>query len=359
MNIVFRVDASLKMGTGHLMRCLTLADALKAKGANCHFISREHPGNLNTAILQRGHLLSVLPFVSTELQLDSTCAPHADWLGTTWQNDAIQTLERIAGVWVDWLIVDHYALDHRWERQVAKHCGRLFVIDDLADRNHDCSILLDQNLGRQAKDYSQRVPSSCQLLLGPQFSLLRPEFVQLREQSLAHREGRRLGNLLISMGGVDAQNVTGKILVSLQPVVDQQWNIQIVMGSSAPWITEIEALAKRMPCSTKVLINTNKMAELMSEADLAIGAAGSTSWERCCLGLPSIILILADNQRGIGEQLETAGVAVLIKSLSSINMELPKQLEYFSNPTHLHKMAKAAEKITDGNGTLRVLSYFY
>ncbi|WP_160286036.1 UDP-2,4-diacetamido-2,4,6-trideoxy-beta-L-altropyranose hydrolase [Pseudomonas knackmussii] len=354
MNIVFRVDASLQMGTGHLMRCLTLADALKAQGASCHFICREHPGNLNAVVVQRGHSLSVLPYAPGAPLSDPVAPAHAEWLGASWKDDAIQTLELLADETADWLIVDHYALDRRWESQVAKHCRRLMVIDDLADRDHECDVLLDQNLGRQEQDYSQRVPPSCQLLLGPQFSLLRPEFAQLREQSLAGRAGRKLQNLLISMGGVDADNATGQVLEGLRSIVDPHWNIQVVMGATAPWRAAVEALAQSMPCHTKVLVNTSNMAELMSKADLAIGAAGSTSWERCCLGLPSIMLILAENQRGIAEHLKLNGAATLIDSSNSVAELLPIEIDELRSAEKLTQMSSAAERITDGLGTERV-----
>lgn len=354
MKIVFRVDASLKMGTGHLMRCLTLADALKSQGASCHFICREHPGNLNAVVVQRAHSLSALPYAPGD-PLHAPIAPaHAEWLGASWKDDATQTLEALDGKKVDWLVVDHYALDRRWENQVAKYCRRLLVIDDLADRDHDCDVLLDQNLGRQTQDYSQRVPPSCRLLLGPQFSLLRPEFAQLRRQSLANRAGRKVRNLLISMGGVDADNATGQVLEGLRPIVDHHWNIKVVMGAIAPWRAKIQAQAQTMPCHTEVLVNVSNMAELMSEADLAIGAAGSTSWERCCLGLPSIMLILAENQRSIAEHLKQRGAATLIDSNDHLADLLPIELDQLRPTEKSQKMSSAAASITDGLGTERV-----
>ncbi|MCY1275184.1 UDP-2,4-diacetamido-2,4,6-trideoxy-beta-L-altropyranose hydrolase [compost metagenome] len=354
MKVIFRVDASLKMGTGHLMRCLTLADALRADGAQCHFITREHPGHLNSVVLQRGHGLSALPYNAKEPLSEPLAPAHADWLGDSWQNDAQQTATLLASLKPDWLVVDHYALEQRWERQVTEYCQRLLVIDDLADRNHCCNILLDQNLGSTPEDYIGKIPASCKLLLGTQFALLRPEFAELRDRSLARRNNRSISNLLISMGGVDAPNATGRVLAALHPIAEPDWRIQVVMGATAPWLSEVQSLVNDMPCTTQVLVNTSDMAQIMSGSDLAIGAAGATSWERCCLGVPSIMLILAENQRGIGIHLEQAGAASVIPSVDQITDQLPVQMERLRSPERLQQMALAAAAITDGQGTQRV-----
>ncbi|MFS2122314.1 UDP-2,4-diacetamido-2,4,6-trideoxy-beta-L-altropyranose hydrolase [Pseudomonas sp. Pseusp97] len=355
MNIVFRVDASLNMGTGHLMRCLTLADALKTAGHQSHFICREHPGNLNTTVLQKGHTLSVLPAPSIQQHVANAHPAHAGWLGASWQEDALQTQYQLpAGKSVDWLIVDHYALDLRWESQLAGQCKKLMVIDDLADRDHVCHALLDQSLGRKEEDYFAKVPTDCMQLLGPQFALLRPEFPQMRNQSLTRRKHPHIRNLLISMGGIDAHNATGQVLAALQALVQPHWNIQVVLGTTAPWREAVQTLAHTMPCATNVLINTSHMAQLMSEADIAIGAAGSTSWERCCLGLPSLMLILADNQREVAHHLKAVGAATLVESVDEIAAQLPGEFQRMCSSSQLRQMSDAAKNITDGHGAERV-----
>ncbi|OBY92288.1 UDP-2,4-diacetamido-2,4,6-trideoxy-beta-L-altropyranose hydrolase [Pseudomonas sp. AU11447] len=355
MKIVFRVDASLRIGTGHVMRCLTLADALKANGAQCHFISREHPGNLNALIQQREHTLGTLPYSPTEYSEEENAPPHASWLETSWEEDAIQTAEQLVGARADWLILDHYALDYRWEKLLAEKTRHIMVIDDLADRLHACDLLLDQNLGRSADDYARRVPAACRLLLGPQFALLRPEFAQLRDRSLQRRQKVQARSLLISMGGGDTPNATTRIMHSLRGVLDSQWTLQVVMGANALRTAEVDAVARSMPCPTSVLVNTPHMAKLMVEADIAIGAAGSTSWERCCLGLPSIMLVMADNQERIATQLQQVGAAALIQSIDSIETQLPLALQSLCAPSQLHLMALAAADVTDGKGTERVI----
>ncbi|MDG9857154.1 UDP-2,4-diacetamido-2,4,6-trideoxy-beta-L-altropyranose hydrolase [Pseudomonas nitroreducens] len=357
MNIVFRVDASLNMGTGHLMRCLTLADALKTAGHQCHFVCREHPGNMNSTVLQKGHTLSVLPAPSIQQHVATALPAHAGWLGASWQEDAQQTQHHLsAGQPVDWLIVDHYALDLRWESQLAAHCKKLMVIDDLADRDHACHVLLDQSQGRQEEDYSAKVPKGCLQLLGPQFALLRPEFALMRKQSLLRRKHPHIHNLLITMGGIDAHNATGQVLAALQALAQSHWNIQVIMGATAPWCEAVKTVAHAMPCPTSVLINTPRMAQLMSEADIAIGAAGSTSWERCCLGLPSLMLILADNQREVAHQLKAVGAATVIESVDQIAAQLPGEFERMCSSSKLRQMSEAAKNITDGRGAERVVN---
>jgi UDP-2,4-diacetamido-2,4,6-trideoxy-beta-L-altropyranose hydrolase len=200
MRIAFRADASPQMGTGHVMRCLTLADALKGRGAQSTFICRPHAGHLLDLIKQRGHEAIVLSPAD-----DAFTAPadpfHAKWLGTDWASDAAQTEQSLGNQVVDWLVVDHYALDCRWEQEMRPHTRRIMAIDDLADRPHDSDLLLDQNLGRTAQDYCGLLSSHTQTLIGPSYALLRPEFIQWREYSLQRRAQPQLKHLLITMGG--------------------------------------------------------------------------------------------------------------------------------------------------------------
>lgn len=354
--IVFRADASLTIGTGHVMRCLTLADGLHAHGVRCHFVCREHPGNLIDEIVARGHSVSVLPMMD-ELTFEKMGSDwqlaHSDWLGTSWQTDATQTIEAIKGIQPDWLIVDHYALDVRWEKALRPLCQNLMLIDDLADRTHDCDMLLNQNLGRSADDYKGLLPADCVLLIGPMYALLRPEFAALREYSLARREHPQLRHLLITMGGVDKDNATGAVLNALRKAaLPSDCNITVVMGPHAPWLNEVQKQAEQMPWKTEVKVNIQNMARLMAESDLAIGAAGSTSWERCAMGLPSGIVVLADNQIDIAKKLEAAGAAIAI-TLDCLGKKIDLLLK---STKALPEMSKLAAQITEGTGLIRVVA---
>lgn len=359
MKITFRTDASLHIGTGHVMRCLTLANALQATGAQCHFICREHPGNLIVQIRQRGFTVSVLPAATEALITDELAigaqSSYASWLGVDWATDAAQTKVGVGATTVDWLIVDHYALDARWEQTLRPLCHQLMVIDDLADRPHDCDLLLDQNLGRDAGDYSQLVPEGCTVLAGPHYALLRPEFAALRDDSMRCRATPQLKHLLITMGGVDQADATGKVLEALQDCpLPADLRITVVMGPHAPWLERVKLLTKLMPQPTVVKVNVNNMAQLMADSDLAIGAAGSTSWERCCLGLPSIIGVQAVNQQLIANALELSGAAKVFNLNEGVKPISELIAKVVSDNHSLQNMSISAAAIADGNGVGRV-----
>jgi UDP-2,4-diacetamido-2,4,6-trideoxy-beta-L-altropyranose hydrolase len=355
MKIAFRTDASLKIGSGHVMRCLTLADALKAHGADCHFISRAHPGHLLEVIEQRGHKVHRLAAPLSHVEKAKAPA-HAAWLGSTWQTDAADTAAMLADLQPDWLVVDHYALDQRWEEVLAPHCRKILVIDDLADRSHRCDLLLDQNLGRQPLDYAGLVPTHCQVLTGPHFALLRPEFAALRPYSLQRRQAQpALRQLLISMGGVDQPNATGQVLQALKTcALPADCRITVVMGLTTPWLQNVQELARQMPWLTEVVVNVSDMAQRMADSDLAIGAAGSTSWERCCLGLPTLMVVLAENQRYIAAALDWAGAALALEFTNDERFAAKLKdfvLNLFGSQTSFGGLCLAAARVTDGKGT--------
>ena len=368
MKVAFRADASLQMGSGHVMRCLTLADALNARGAHCHFISRAHPGHLLEAIHQRGYKVNslVAPVIRAQAATKTIAIDvpdiqqepaHAAWLGSTWQTDAQETAAILADLQPDWLVVDHYALDQHWEEVLAPHYRKLMVIDDLADRHHCCDLLLDQNLGRQPEHYAPWVPAHCQVLTGPQYALLRPEFAELRPYSLQRRQAQpALRQLLISMGGVDQPNATGQVLQALKTcALPADCRITVVMGLTAPWLQNVRELAAQMPWPTEVVVNVNDMARRMVDSDLAIGAAGSTSWERCCLGLPTLMVVLAENQQAGAQALGAAHAARLIGSVSNIATQLPQAVRELTDSKHQMRMSLAASAITNGQGVEKLL----
>jgi UDP-2,4-diacetamido-2,4,6-trideoxy-beta-L-altropyranose hydrolase len=356
MNVVFRTDASLDIGTGHVMRCLTLAEALRERGAMCSFICREHPGNLLDLIRHRGFIAHALPFGRVHKMPQTTAQnqiqlPHAAWLGEDWEVDARQSLSILMDSTVDWLIVDHYSLDDRWERTVRTQ-RRMMVIDDLADRRHSCDLLLDQNLGRNNADYEKLVPPTCKVLVGPQYALLRPEFSALRPYSLARRAAsKKLKQLLITMGGVDKGNASCMVLDALSACnVPADWLIIVVMGLHAPWLAKVRAKAVQMQWPTEVLVNVQNMAKLVADSDLAIGAAGTSAWERCCLGLPTLTMVLADNQREGAVALSKLGAALVLRGGLELTKELIQQITLLSYAENLHAMQLACSSVTNGGG---------
>lgn len=359
MKIVFRADASLQIGTGHVMRCLTLADALAARGADCQFISRAHPGNLIEFVRGRGYIVHALPECPTSADAlqpgnEAQLLSHSHWLGVTQAQDAEACAAILTDLQPDWLIMDHYGLDITWEETLQTFYQRLMVIDDLADRKHICELLLDQNLGRDQQDYTGLVPGGCKLMVGPHYALLRPEFAELRGFSLKRREEPSIEQILISMGGVDPDNVTGRILSSLRGCpLSKNCRILVVMGRNAPWLQNIKKQAADLPWPAEVLVDTKDMAKKMAESDLSIGAAGSTSWERCCLGLPSIVVVLAENQKNVARFLSNKKVAMVV-DLNSIENDLPNCFESAS-PSVLKLLSDRSSQVTAGDGAEKVV----
>jgi UDP-2,4-diacetamido-2,4,6-trideoxy-beta-L-altropyranose hydrolase len=300
-------------------------------------------------------LLAIPEGTSVDCRDDGDTA-HAHWLGVNWQIDVQQTLAALESIEVDWLVVDHYALDARWEMRLAAVVKRILAIDDLADRNHECDLLLDQNLGRQEADYDQRVPANCERLIGPRYALLRPEFAKRREASLQRRVKPKLKRILISLGGVDANNTSGKVLSALSDnTLPINTELDIIMGATSPHLEEVRKQAAQLPFQAMVNVSVNDIAERMCRADISIGAAGSTSWERCCLGLPSIMVILAENQRAIGNALELNGCAHLIVENRIADDLGPLLSSLMASGAELEKLANNAMTVCDGEGCSRLV----
>jgi len=353
MKVVFRVDASLEMGSGHVMRCLTLADELGRCGFECAFISRKQPGDLIDEIKTRGYVVYELPQCDTSAD---NHLGHSHWLKGGWERDAQESEAIFKRLTAGWLVVDHYGIDKTWEQRLRVCVKNVLVIDDLADRKHDCDVLLDQNLGRTDQMYRPLVPESCRILTGCHYALLRPEFKCYRERSLEYRKGKaHIDRVLVTMGGVDKDNHTEKALDALAlSSLDDDTEITVVLGRQAPWFAEVEAQATNSRFKIRVLSNVYNMAQLMSKSDLAIGAAGSTSWERCCLGLPTLMCVLADNQRGIAKALEQAGAAALVADPVE---RFSAQINNFKQSSQaLSHISTLAASLVDGQGAERVAS---
>ena len=357
MNIVFRTDASLQIGTGHVMRCLALTEALRVRGAQISFICRELPGNLIDLIRKRGLLVHSLPFDQDWVNKEKTTM-HSGWLSADWQTDAEESKACLVHGEIEWLIVDHYAIDICWEQAMRAYCCKIMVVDDLADRMHDCDLLLDQNLGREVKDYYGLLETATTTLIGPQYALLRPEFSELRSESLARRMKKpQLHHLLVTMGGVDKENVTCQVLSALQScTLPKDIRVTVVLGTNAPWVTQVQAQAKQMPYPTEVLVSVDNMAQLMVDSDLAIGASGSTSWERCCLGLPTIQIAVAHNQAAIAQAVSHAGAAVILER-QDIAQILPSLVSTLASAEKLYEVSQVASGVTNGNGALLVCDF--
>jgi len=350
MKIAFRTDASSQIGTGHFMRCFTLAEALKKQGADICFVSRNLPLHLSEMLFTKGIELISLSAHDDEESIDELA--HASWLGVSQAQDAQETLKSLSGKVYDWMVVDHYALDMRWESIVRPKVKKIMVIDDLADRYHDCDVLLDQNYYADMQTrYNGKVPSYCQLLLGPSYALLREEFRALREQAKV-RNGK-VKKVLVFFGGVDADNYT---LQAIEALAELNFGLQVdvVIGAQHPFKEMIENTCVKHGYVCH--IQTPYMAKLMAEADLAIGAGGTATWERCCLGLPTLTLCLAENQRS--QILDAAVIGVLYAP--KVGNDLTDSLRLhiktlLANPALINLISNASMKLIDGEGIFSII----
>lgn len=341
--VVFRADASVAIGAGHVMRCLTLADALSGSGALCHFLCRELAGSLHQVIRGRGHQAHTLAVVGGEET------------AFDWAVDARQSRAVLDTMQADWLVVDHYGLGQEWERCVRPAVGKLMAIDDLG-RHHLCDLLLDQNYPNPQHDrYEMSTPRDA-LLLGPRYALLRPEFAALRPLALSRRNGS-LRRVLVSMGATDPGDETTKVLTGLAAYTEPNWAVDVVVGSGNPHRRSVEEACARLP-SGSLHVQTSAMAALMAAADCAIGAAGSTSWERCCLGLPAMVTVVSEDQLPIAESLAEAGAHVLMGWNFAVSADDYAAALGGVTAPRLREMSERAAAICDGRGVGRVAERF-
>lgn len=357
MRVAFRTDASSQIGTGHVMRCLTLADALREAGAECQFVCREHEGHLIDHIPSRGYAVHALPKPNLREPFESDLS-HAHWLGVHWRTDADQTRQVLGSGAVDWQIVDHYALGFCWESALRSSCKRIMVIDDLADRKHDCDLLLDQNYGSSADRYRGLVTSDCTQCHGPEYALLKPVYVERRAQLPTH-DGQVRRVLIYFGGGTDMANLTS---LAVQVFQDPEWahiELDIVVGEAYAHQLSLEELVAQRGMAT-IHWQLPHLADLMVRADLAIGAGGATTWERCCLGLPTIVISIAENQRPACEALAEDSLVQYLGHAGNVSMEVihQKVSELFGKPERLSKLSENCLKLVDGKGVSRVLTEF-
>ncbi len=352
---VFRVDASVAIGTGHLMRCLTLAEVLLEMGADILFICRRHSGHLIDFIQQKAIPVIALPAPASGDSEDC----YASWLGAAPAVDAQQTMDALDGKNPDWLVVDHYGIDRQWERIVKPHVGKLMVIDDLANRPHQCDLLLDQNYAEDASQrYLGKVPECCVLLLGPGYALLRPEYLQYRSRAIT-RSGK-IGRVLVFFGGSDPLNMTCLAVEELSSPDLQTLQLDVVVGANYPFFDPLQQRISRRGRAT-LYRNLPHLAELISHADIAVGAGGSTTWERMCLGLPSIVISIAENQEKTCEMLHHAGLINYLGAAKKLAVPSlrDKITELLSRPALLQRQSETMLQWVDGSGAMRVAEHLF
>jgi UDP-2,4-diacetamido-2,4,6-trideoxy-beta-L-altropyranose hydrolase len=350
MNVVFRVDASLKMGSGHVIRCLTLAKVLKEGGANVEFICRKHKGNLIGKICSNDFNVFRLDLPTKKIVDNSLF--HSDWLEVTQLQDADDCINVLKIKKTDWLIVDHYSLDKNWQSKVKPYYKKLMVIDDLADREHQCDILLDQNLVVDMNSrYNHLVNDSCHRLLGPKFSLLQPIYGKLHGSA---NKRTLIKRIIISFGGCDNHNLTELFIRAFVNLNIVDIHVDVVLSKSSPNFKSVKNRVKGY-LNIHLYSDLPSLAELMANSDLSIGASGATTWERLCLRLPSIVTTLAHNQEAVAHELHSRGLIHLIGSNKDVTIEKAERaIRYIIEQYRESSQMLEMHKIIDGMGSIYV-----
>ena len=340
MKVVFRVDASVEVGFGHLSRCINLAEVLRSRGNEVSFVCRDEQVKSFQALEDRLFATVLLPMLAVGEPVNQ-------------QEDAQQTIQALRGERPEWLIVDSYTLDKNWERLLRPHVAKIVVIEDLSGREHDCDLLLDQNYSeRSAASFEKFVPNTCELLLGPRFALIGEQFQRLR--MLKSKPTPELKRIFVFCGGSDPQNLTQQVIDEISCSELSNVAVDVVVGAQNKTFDREAAL--KLNANIEVHDASGEFARIMSIADLAIGAGGTTSWERMCLGVPSIVVSIAENQISACEKLGRDGLVNCLGAQSSLkpgairNAVIDAKTKFVS----LFDQIERGQILVDGRGCERV-----
>jgi len=370
MQVFFRVDSAYNIGTGHVMRCLSLADGLVAHNhPKPIFICKNFPGNLTKLVKQRGYQVKLIPH-ATEPTLDTKT-----WLGGPWEADAKATSEILrtpTPTPTTWLIIDHYDIHLNWEQEMKRLHPKvsLMSIDDYLDRQHEVRILLNQmyfqNLTEIARAYDTlMLEKDYQLLIGTRYCLLNPKILKYRDlvrtQSRTPTQSRTKYKVVISLGGCDPENVTLKVLQNLPPTTTQvQVEYHVIIGISNQHRASLEAEIEALTSHCIILhqgLSQEEMFGMLSESILVIGSIGVSMYERLCMGIPTMIITIAENQQEIANELSRAQ---LVDDLGfgldfDVNEMCQRLTQYLGNPEQLGRKREEYMGVCDGRGISRII----
>ncbi|WP_323011594.1 UDP-2,4-diacetamido-2,4,6-trideoxy-beta-L-altropyranose hydrolase [Castellaniella sp.] len=344
MKVFIRVDASIDIGTGHVMRCLVLADQLRARGAIVYFICRAHVGHMIDSIVAAGYQVFALP-----MQVGGSCNLDVDsFLGESFHEDALSTAGFLRDETACWVVVDHHSIDWRWESLLKQEISgmKLMVIDGYANRSHVCDLLLDQTYSPEGlARWSKLVPSECRILAGPEYALLRPEFSVIQKIT-EDKKIKKMERFFVSFGGIDKPNATLAVVDMLSKLFGSTVVIDVLLGKENPHIAKIKHRYTDS-ASVKLHVQPDNVAVLMEQADLAITAGGTTVWELCALRVPMLIISIADNQVDLAKNMDLCGGAVYLGAFTGkLPGSLRSRLEGFRQDVgELKAMRKSQEKL--------------
>ncbi|WP_460926193.1 UDP-2,4-diacetamido-2,4,6-trideoxy-beta-L-altropyranose hydrolase [Pseudomonas sp. MC6] len=344
MRVLIRADASPTIGSGHIARCLTLARVLRGQGSHVAFACRQLPGHRLEALNDEGFETFALPdryLAEDPQQAIESMLP--------WQADIDALGLLLDGhAEFDWIIVDHYGLDHHWQTAARRWAHRIAAVDDLATRRYSVDLLLNQNLSGLSENYTPLLPEGCRTLLGPRYAMLREEFncPAIDIKPTARR-------VLVNFGGFDAAMQTHHAMLALADFSELQ--VDFVAGAENPAWAQMQALAETRP-NWRLHSFVSDFYQRMSEADLFIGAGGGTSWERAALGLPTICIAVSNNQQVNGEVMAAAGAHVFMGAREQVSVEQLRDAVGFVVGNHFlrQSLAERSRQLVDGRGAERV-----
>lgn len=351
--VAFRVDSSPEIGSGHLRRCLALAAQLHDQGADVAFVCRAHPGNFNHEVISAGHALRELPPpVPTSADPAEGGSTYSRWLGSSPGADASETAACLEPGDFEAIVVDHYAIGADWERRLRAAVRRIVVIDDLADRPHDCDVLVDSAPGAdKAPRYERLAPAAAQLLIGPRYALLRREFA--RQPGASENPVGELRHVVVSFGGVDAHGYSLRAVEALRAAVGAEVAVDVIIGGTSPQLPRLRELVAR-DNALRIHVDAPNIAELMRQADLAVISAGVTAWECAALGLPAIATPIVPNQSEVARALADIPCA-LTASVAQFDTDIARCAGVLAGQRGLRAaFARNARATVDGRGALRV-----
>jgi UDP-2,4-diacetamido-2,4,6-trideoxy-beta-L-altropyranose hydrolase len=350
MRVAIRVDASVRIGTGHVRRCLSLADALRRAGAEVAFVTRDLGADTGALIAAQGFRFTMLPAPRPDAanDLQASPAPHASWAQVPQDFDADETCAALADYRPRWMIVDHYAFDARWHELAARRLDtRLAVIDDLADRPLACQLVVDHNLhaDHRAK-YGNVLPAAARILGGPRYALLSEAFRDVGPFEL-RAAPRSIG---IFLGGSDPWGLSSVALRACREFAKFTGVIEVVTTSTNPNLAALERDCRKL--DARLLTNLADLADFFARHDLQIGAGGGAALERCRVGAPSIGLVCAMNQAQVIEHLASAGA---LRKASNEPDDMGNVIaELLASTPARRDLSAAARRLVDGRGASRV-----
>lgn len=353
MRVAIRVDSSPVIGNGHIYRCLSLALGMRARGFFVIFFTRENVAGLDALVLENGFDIVRYPSVNHWVETPDI----QTWMGGNVRDDGFLTALNLKRHQIDLLIIDHYGINDEWIGQVRRVVKKIFLIDDL-HRNFEVDYVLNPNLGVRRSSYVTSL--NRQYLIGPKFALLRKEFALGRKKSLIRRSEASFRKLVVSIGATDPFNITKSVIEVLSSIdIDYQMDVDVILGANAPHIESIMTKIKGANKNIRLIIQPNNLIDILVESDLAIGAAGGSMLERCCLGLPSLIYVAAENQKEFARYYSELGVAFLLKDINELSQFFIDFSTKFQIETQLSKMSLKARSVTDGLGVERVVDFLF